>query len=196
MSSPDWGQLLAQAMAWETDAPESGTGWVTWGVCFLLAVIGGSVSILLRSRPADSSRSTRERLSSADRLLQKQSSPASPVSEGVWIGTLEFEPRSPTDLLRLVPLRILVDDDGGARSIDGVEIGEAQRVVAVRWESSARAGDRCSTLAIELEDDGGRPHIRLTLRLESRTWVTVPGAAGPSLRLRRTADSLPRPNAA
>ncbi len=196
MSSPELGTLLAQAIAWETESSDSGTGWVTWGVFFLLAVIGGGVSILLRSRHPDPSRSARERPSDADRFLQRRPTPVSPILEGVWIGTLEFEPRTPVDLLRLIPLRISVDDRGDGRAVDGSEMGEEHRVVALRWESSAPESDQLSTLTIELEGADGRSQIRLSMRRESRTWVTVPGTVGPSLRLRRTTGSVRRPNAA
>jgi len=188
--------LLAQGMAWETDADKSGTGWVTWGVCFLLVVIGSGVSVLLRSRRPDPAHSARERLSDADRILQRQATPPSPLSEGIWIGTLEFEPRSPADLLRLVPLGISVNACGEARVVDRAETGEEQSVIAVRWESTARDGDRCSTLTIELKGAGGVSEIRLSLRRESGTWVTLPDAAGPSLRLRPTAGWERQPNAA
>ena len=196
MNSLEWGTLLAQHMAWETDSSESSTGWVTWGVCFLLAVIAGGMSILLRPRRPDPSRSVRERLSEVDRCLQRQSSPVSPIAQGVWIGTLEFEPRTPADLLRLIPLRISVDDGGEARAVHSTDMGDEHPVVAVRWETSDRDSDRWSTLTIALAGADGRSQTRLSMRRESQTWVTAPGAAGPSLRLRRTTKSVRRPSAA
>ncbi|MCH7702452.1 MAG: hypothetical protein IID37_12275 [Planctomycetes bacterium] len=120
----------------------------------------------------------------------------SPISEGVWIGTLEFEPRTPADLLRLVPLRVLVDDCGEARAVGGAEMGEDQRVVDVRWASSPGESDQLSTLTIELEGADRRSRIQLSMHRESRTWVTVPDAGEPSLRLRLITDSARWPNAA
>lgn len=183
-------------MAWESDASATGTGWVTWGVCFLLAVIGGGMSVLLRSQRPDKPHSAGERLTDADRRLQRRSSPVSPISEGIWIGTLEFEPRTPDDLLRLLTLRISVDDRGDARAVGCPEMGEDPRVVGLRWEPSGRTSERLSKLTIELEGADGHSQIRLTLRRESRTWVTAPGGIGPSLCLRRAAGSVHRPNAA
>ena len=186
----------AYALSWATGSSESGTEWVTWSVFFLLAVIGGSVSILLRSRLAIQSRAAGAGLAASDGFWRQPPRRAPSIDPGLWIGTLEFEPQSPTELLKLVSVRVCIDDRGQARVADGTRTGDSQGVTAVHWAAPTQPGDGASTLRLELQGPNGITEMQLRMRREAGTWVSRSGAGRPSLCLRRVPASPRRPRPA